>query len=658
MRVFNQLLEFARDQFVFGFGKHFPLVLLAYVIALVLAGCGRSWGGPQLVYSSAFWNRVRNGAYLGQVFVLMFLVSYMLEWDTRNNHGVPQFWTWHGPPSSFRLGVDVGPLHSRPLYWYGFGMLISSTAIGGFVLALYVGLSKQPIPSVRLGQVASIIFGMAISVITWLAAIEFTRWYHPASFYQVGPVQIDLLAASPHEAGLHVLLLLHFLVTVVIGIICSADRRLDSTMPVLAVGFWMVIVVHAYGFVLFWHGTYWPFVLLVLGLAFLRKIVTRRRYRHRLRGFANAYDKPQNHEEPAPIALRPELQPLPWFAGETPGQAPLILFAVSGAGTPGAIWTSLLLDRLNREFPGLTHQIHQIAGSGGAMLAAAYHAATLQAPRRPGLPVTHMAQGRSITHADITCDLAADLLSPMLRTAAFDDVVHSVLPGRRRDRGDAWEDAIHANTRTVLEASLGSLIAGEQAGWRPSLIFAPRTTLGERVLISNRDLGPLTIQGPSSIGWELFRVFGNQGTLSISTAVRMVAGLPWLAPTAELPTIAPIHVVNDPHDDAGMIIAGAWLEEALRHPTMLPTIAKQIVLVRISDQPLNANLSPMLAGLTRGMYETLGPDGFHMLDLVNPVACPANWFATPEDIAQMIAHAQANNGPLQTQINRLREWMH
>lgn len=643
--MLHRLIEYAHHAFLFGLGRHFPLVVIGTLVVLAMMGrVGAGAGVPWVVRHPRAGRRLRNGIALGHPLMLILLHGFLL------GDGLA------GPPESFRVGTDFGALHTRAVYWYLFASVVCAVALGGFLLGVFVGLGAPG--RKRLPSGWPLLAGVAVSAVMHAAGLEFVRWFRPATVYAAFGWEVDFAAVTPDAAGLHVFLFAHFIICVVAAIACSADRGHGFATPVMAASIVLMMLVHAYGFWAFWHGSLWPLTAATVAAVFLWQAASRVTYRHRLRGFGNAYDKPVNPAEPPRLPLPPELVPLPWFDAPRPAAGALILLDVAGAGAAGAAWVNLVLGRLNREFPGFTHRVHLIAGTGGAMLGAAAHVACLREPARLGDPAHWLMNGKGVTPNDLARELAKSTLSPVVRTGVFDDLVRRFVPtSATRDRGDALEQAWRHRLGDALEGTFGSLLNGERAGWRPSLVFSPRTDAGQRVLISNRDLGPLTYLGPTAVGWELFRVFGNQGTLPLATATRMACGLPVLAPAADLPTVPRQRVVNETTDDGGLAVVGAWLEEALRHPAILDHVAPRILLVRIADRPAAPEYSPMLAALTRGFYELMGPDHFHTEDVINAVETPATWFVPPDMFHDMEALADAPDGAVGKTVTRLRSWL-
>ncbi len=648
--MLHRLIEFAWRPFLLDFGRHFPLVVIgAGIVLLMLGRVGVRAGVPWVVRHPDARRRFRNGIALGHPLMLVLIFGFLLG-DGRA-----------GPPESFRVGTDFGPLHTRPLYWHLFASTACTVALGGFLLGVFAGLGSpdRKKPSRPLPSGWPLLAGLAVAAAMTVAGVEFVRWFRPATAYQLAGWEVDFADASPDAAGLHVFLFAHFTICILAAIACAADRKDAFVTPAMAASVVLMLLTHAYGFLAYWHGSLWPLTAAALAGVFLWQMASRVTFRHRVRGFGNAYDAPVNVADPPRLPLPPELLPLPWFDAPRPAAGALILLDVSGAGAAGAAWVNLVLDRLNREFPGFTHRVHLIAGTGGAMLGAAAHVACLREPARRGDAAHWSVNGRSVTPNDLARELAKDTLSPVVRAGLFDDAVQKFLPApAARDRGDALEDAWRQRLGDALEGTFGSLLNGERDGWRPSLVFAPRTEDGRRVLVSNRDLGPLTYLGPTAVGWELFRVFGNQGTLPLAAAARMASGLPVLSPAAELPTVPRQRLVNEINDDGGLAVVGAWLEEALRHPAILDHVAPRILLVRIADRPAAPEYSPMLAAITRGFYELMGPDHFHTEDFINTAEAPATWFVPPAILRDMAAVADsAGDTPVGKAVTRLRAWL-
>src|SRR5262249_10520402 len=158
------------------------------------------------------------------------------------------------------------------------------------------------------------------------------------------------------------------------------------------------------------------------------------------------------------------------------------------------------------------------------------------------------------------------------------------------DRGQTLERAWWHNLHGALDVPLQLLRAGEAAGWRPSLVFAPMLIeSGRRLLISNLDLRKIVetkctdlAQPKSELlqSWtavEFFRLFGDVN-LTVATAARMSATFPLFSPAVGLPTEPPRRVVDAGYyDNYGVGLAVQWLYQNQR---WLEAHASGVVLIQ------------------------------------------------------------------------------
>jgi hypothetical protein len=186
---------------------------------------------------------------------------------------------------------------------------------------------------------------------------------------------------------------------------------------------------------------------------------------------------------------------------------PLILIAVSGGGLRAAVWTHLLLGRLERAFAAhgkdFPAHVRIVTGASGGMLGATYYVSALQKPGTPGRKTGGERWSELDTHVE---RLRKDSVTPLMRQFVFGDIPNFFSPWPAKfDRGQALEEAWAEHLKGALSGSFHSLREGEQQGWRPSLVFAPMMVEdGRRLLISNLSLhypirndGPLLLSGDS-----------------------------------------------------------------------------------------------------------------------------------------------------------------
>src|SRR5262249_34536538 len=136
----------------------------------------------------------------------------------------------------------------------------------------------------------------------------------------------------------------------------------------------------------------------------------------------------------------------------------------------------------------------------------------------------------------------------------------------------ALELAWKHNLEGALDVPLSSLAAAEAEGRRPSLVFSPMLVEdGRQLLISNLDLnalvettGPLRGEAPEPVlsvpAVEFARLFpGARDRFLLSTAVRMNASFPYVAPVCTIPTRPARRSIDAGfYDNYGIRVALAW----------------------------------------------------------------------------------------------------
>jgi hypothetical protein len=269
----------------------------------------------------------------------------------------------------------------------------------------------------------------------------------------------------------------------------------------------------------------------------------------------------------------------------------LVLIAVSGGGIFSAVWTAVVLREIEAKIPEFPYHVRLVTGASGGMLGAAYYVASLRPPDELG-----RVRREVEPDARLVKDLEQDYLTPVANQMILGD-----LPGmliwpftntgdRGRSLESSWIDRTGGPERSPLNRPFRDLAGGELAGWRPSLVFTPMLVEdGRRLLISNlnldvipRNVGPnlnppeelrisrsartqrLGVDEPFDIyslsAVEFFRLFPGANAFKLSTAVRMSAAFPWVAPSVALPTDPPRSVVDAGYyDNFGVNLAAFWI---------------------------------------------------------------------------------------------------
>jgi predicted acylesterase/phospholipase RssA len=416
-----------------------------------------------------------------------------------------------------------------------------------------------------------------------------------------------------------------FLLVVYGGLACSPLGI--AVFPALALCLLLGLVIAVYSFVVlrFPRSAY----LVFGGLVIVVVAVNQAPDKHRFPSLESHYDSPQpldndsysarrdmdcgllNNEE----ALKNWLTYYRTNHAKTPSTKPkLVVVTASGGGIRSALWTAVVLSKLEEDIPGFFYHVRLITGASGGMLGTAFFTAKLdqiqefdrqqefradeaKEPRRQ-----NMIQSRKQKVADVmnTEGMKNGGLRQVAQHWVLRDApaLFSPFP-YYHDRGWALEKAWQKNLAPALGHSVRSLQAGEKEGWRPSLVFSPMLVEdGRRLLISNLDLKSITESGGSLFvadddaitcdgsyslsAVEFYRLFPTADEFQISTAVRMSASFPYVSPAAALPTSPSRRVVDAGYyDNFGVNTAAVWIYD---NRDWLRENTSGIVVVQIRDK--------------------------------------------------------------------------
>jgi hypothetical protein len=258
------------------------------------------------------------------------------------------------------------------------------------------------------------------------------------------------------------------------------------------------------------------------------------------------------------------------------------------------------------------------------MVGACYYVATLKngggGHAEPG--------GMALDKESLQRRIAGDHLTPVFHRAIFRDLPMLFVPFHYAgDRGVALEEAWKDNLGGALEVPFKSLAAGEEEGWRPSLIVTPMLVEdGRQLIISNlflhfmtenagaylesdpdqaptnpRDAGQFTQRRPRAVGreksanagtppyryslssLEFFSLFpdGENNKLKLGTAARMNASFPYVSPGVDLPTRPRRRVVDAGYyDNYGVETAASWI---YHYKGWLQEHTSGVVLIQVRD---------------------------------------------------------------------------
>lgn len=558
---------------VFAFLHHLPLVaILAIVVVLTSGGLGRPLGVHLLVWHERSWPRFAAGMALTLLVAEVALVGLLLDRD-----------------ALARLEAGLVPGSHFLTIW-------ATAAIA--TLVAMMAASRNPFAGRSLRHRAAFPAGVAVGVVAFMTVLE-ARGTAPFTWLagHSAPVVARLSAAlgmkdlptSPELHGLAAVLTVLLALGFVVGCL---DRHARIVTPVVSVCTLLGLLASCFGAVAFWLDSRLPVaVISIIALAGVLKLAGARPYKVRYPGLPEA-----RLEEYGTTVPEPELLALerPITARPDDGR-PLVVVCVSGGASRAAAWTAAVLARLEAEVPDFSARTALVTGASGGMVGAAYHVAGLQ-------PGGGEVRGRpwTLTSREAVQRLGADNLSHVVHRLVHADLPSLLSPWALADRGQALEEAWSETLDGRLNKPLADLREGENAGWRPSLVFSPMLVEdGRRLLVSNLNLAEIATNEGGALGApggvfrsrseiELRKLFPEDGgKLTLATAARMSASFPFVSPAATLPTVPRRRVVDAGYyDNYGVNLATIWLD-AVRGSLG----DRRVVIVQIRDGPSEATLA-------------------------------------------------------------------
>jgi hypothetical protein len=687
--------KFFVHAFLLGITRHLLLIAqVALIVGILFFDVGSAYGIPYLFWHEIWWKQFLAGMAVGLLMLKILFVGYLL--DTRRPERrwprmVPA--TQKSDPAldvtqfifqgflcfllvsfaAVMVSVAIDDLFYAPSFtnrgcWYHIHSFLALPPgiVIGFGLgtcAVYV-LSKiirretdvSDTESKRGGekihetiQAGSPILRLLTTAadLCWNLFLEFLRKFAPT-------------IEDPTEGRLHdtslfftFVLFLSFASVTIFALAWpqGSERLLFTPATVLCV--LMGLAAAVYGALAFRLPTllsqnYWTTVLsngtfIVLALVLLMLLGGRSTAKLQFNSLDPYYANPVNlslYTDPAPDHPDPNLlgpEQIQWTLH--PGQKrKMVIVCTSGGALRAATWTGAVLGQLENHLPGFSYRVRIITGASGGMLGGAYYAMSLTSPDSPAQDNFHHVVPSFDQYSpqdSMVWDLGQDSLSETIKWAIYVDLPAIICPGTiRNNRGyaleHAWMRSLGSNFR---DQSLADFKSDEQAGWRPSLVFAPMMVEdGRRLLISNLDLSFLTVARGYEVSdssrsfaysrdaYQMAVLFPTAWpTFPIRTAVRMSASFPYVSPAVTLPTLQRHRVVDAGYfDNYGVTIGAGYVYELLmHHKPWLDKNVSGIVLIQIRDgvNPLEGDPPhdfPSNPGaFSRGMEWLLAPiDGF------------------------------------------------
>jgi hypothetical protein len=578
---------FFRDAVLGQFSRHLPLIgSLALVAAVLFLNLGGAYGVPLLFWHEVHWQALLAGSavilLVGKIFFTGFLLDAERPGDSERR--------WVA-----MLDPAVASDDLRQLGYYLVGCTVSLAAallVGLVVWAIGLAIShlqlngqgttaQSPGSAANRPPVLAYVFfsvgalvGAAIIYSVWAL---FSRLLKPLEDTEVSRFLEKTLFLGdldkPNQKRLHILarsVTVLLAITYVFSMIFMPDGLGTAATALCTL---LGLIVAIYGYLMFRSVNPIVIVIAIVALLFLGGIPE---YKLRVKSldpyYADGklaklagYDK-----SPASAGIKTDPS---WLSDGK--KRPLVIVCVSGGGIRAAVWAAAVMHRLEA-IPDFPYHVRIISGASGGMVGMSYYTATLQDPAK------HLQTGRyhdvDTSDDNVAETLAKDSLSRTTKQMIYRDVPALILPlPSPTNRGETLERQWQENWGKHGSTTFGDLRPGEEAGWRPSLIFSPMLVEdGRRLLISNLNLGYMTANyghrlnnpdGPflSQSGYEFSRLFpAAMATFPLRTAARLNASFPYVTPAPELPTLPRRRVADAGYyDNYGVSVAGTWLTEYL-----------------------------------------------------------------------------------------------
>lgn len=231
----------------------------------------------------------------------------------------------------------------------------------------------------------------------------------------------------------------------------------------------------------------------------------------------------------------------------------MVIVNSSGGGLRSALWTFGLLQKFDQEFNGqFKKYIHMYTGASGGMIGANYF--------RELCLRDQLGEIDNLYSKKYMDNLGKDMLNKLTFSASTRDLFLRVQTFKygghiySKDRGQAFEEQLHANTDYFMDHTLGYYKQFEKDAIIPTMIITPTIINdGRRLLISAQSLGFLT--APANTGHFLSKSYENidyqtyfkdmdPQSIRFSSVLRSSATFPFITPMVTLPTTPEVQLMD------------------------------------------------------------------------------------------------------------------
>ena len=242
-----------------------------------------------------------------------------------------------------------------------------------------------------------------------------------------------------------------------------------------------------------------------------------------------------------------------WKSKTDTDKPKLIIVNTSGGGSRSALWTLTVLQNCEKGTKGkLTSHVQMITGASGGMVGAAYFRELIHLQRNNKVNDLYDESFRKNLGKDLLNKLAFSVSTNDLfvRFKTFEHNGHAYT----KDRGYAFEEQLHENTKNILRHDLGYYSQPEKDAKVPVMIFSPTIANdGRRLLISSQSLRFLTIGNTSkeersnsyeNIDYQSFFAKNDPQKIRFSSVLRANATFPFIMPMVTMPTFPEMQLMD------------------------------------------------------------------------------------------------------------------
>lgn len=359
--------------------------------------------------------------------------------------------------------------------------------------------------------------------------------------------------------------LLTILIFIILGLF--SGFRIFETPAGASVILLLTIVLMLFSALQSWFGK-WTYALLIIFILSINYLSTHTRYftfknyaygldyesenrpEYSIASITHNMDSDSSHDQ----SLKQYIETLENWKKQTGERRPkLIILNTSGGGSRSALWTLGVLQKLDKELNGkLQKSMQFITGASGGMVGASYFRELVLRFKEGEITDLYSPEFRE--------NIGKDLLNKLSFSASTNDIFFRYQSMNYNnfnypiDRGYAFEQQLHENTKQLMDHSLGYYLEYERNGEIPTMVFSPTIVNdGRRLLISAQNLCFLCTNkmGKGSVSksyenvdYQSFFESLNPNEVRFSSVMRTSSTFPFVMPMVTMPTKPEVQLMD------------------------------------------------------------------------------------------------------------------